>query len=180
MENNDFLQIVETNKPSLKRLVSVTVSPDGKTVTFGHGRMRRLIVITIACLMILFSLLCLWVSIKQYMTMIPIWPIVILLCVCCVRAQTRIIMVNMNTGIVCVRGKWQRKSVYPWQNYCGHETLYSVKDFPETFYIKFRRGDKVRKISFVHLAPLLRRFYPSDYEAILTVWKGIEEEMNSI
>ena len=180
MDNYVFLQIVGANKPSLERLVSITVSPDGKTITFGHGRMRRLIVITIACIMIFFSFLCLWVSIEQYMTMIPVWPIVILLCVYCVREQTRIIMVDMNAGIVCVRGKWQRQSVYPWDNYCGYETLYSVKDFPETFYIKFRRGDKVRKIRFVHLAPLLRRFYPSDYEAILTVWKGIEEEMNSI
>lgn len=177
MDNNHISQVVEANKRALARIVYVSVTPDGSKITFGKGRIRQAFFVILSYIIILISLLLLAFSIDTDWRFVPIWPIIILLCIYTIRVETRSVTVNLDSRIVSIGGKWQKKYSFDWTDYQGYEVSCSVNGIPEDFYVKFQGRDIVRKIKLTNLTPLFRKHVSADDEALLALWECIEKEM---
>lgn len=177
MEDNNILRIVEENSQALNGIVDVTVNPDDSCIIFCRGKIRKIVITTLAYIVIAISLLLIVSCINDDWQLVPVWPVVILLCIYIVRIETRVFTVDLKERSVSIGGRWQRRCTYDWSSYRGYVIVRSVKDFPEDFYIIFQDGSKERKFKLANLTLFLRRYNPTYYDALLDVWKSIEDEM---
>lgn len=177
MEDNHIRQVVEAYKQALARIVNVSVVPDGSTVTFGKGRIRRAILVALAYIIIIISLILFVFSFQTDWRFAPIWPILIFWCIYAIRAETRNITIDLDSRTVSIGGKWQKGHTFDWTDYQGYEITCSVKDIPEEFYVRFHDSNHVKKIKLANLAPLFRKHVSAYDEALLAVWKSIERGM---
>ena len=179
MEKNHISQVVEANKRTLARIVYVSVTPDGSKVSFGKGRIRQAVFVTLSYIIILISLLLLVFSIDAYWRIALVWPVLILWCIYTIRVETRSVTADLDNRIVSIGGKWQKKYSFDWKDYQGYEMSCSVNDIPKVFYVKFHDRDTVRKIKLTNLTPLFRRHVSANDEALLALWECVEKNMNS-
>ena len=177
MGDYHITQVIEANKQALERIINVSAAPDGSTVTFGKGRIRRAILVTSLYIIIIISLLLFVLSFQTDWRFAPIWPILILWCIYTIRVETRNVTVNLDSRTVSIGGKWQKGHTFDWTDYQGYEISCSVKDIPEEFYVKFHDRDHVRKFKLANMAPLFRRYVNASDEALLAVWNGIDDEI---
>lgn len=81
MEDNNILRIVEENSQALNGIVNVTVKPDDLYVIFCRGKIRKIVITTLAYIVIAISLLLIVSCINDDWQLVPVWPVVILLCI---------------------------------------------------------------------------------------------------
>ena len=178
MEDNNFLIVVDTNKQNTQRIVTVSTAEDGSTITFGQSHLRQTILMVLVYIVLIpLLLICIWVSTEGYWSLMPAWFILILLLIYEVRTITRTITVDLKSERISVSGKWQKGYSILWSSYQGYEVLYTVKDIPETLWIKYQEGGQTKRLKLAELSPLLRSYSSSDFEALLTMWQAIEKEM---
>lgn len=177
MEDKIILQKLEENSQALNGIVDVTVMLNDLCVIFCQGKIRKIVITTLAYIVIAFSLLLIVGCIDDYWQLEPIWTVVILLCVYIVRIETRVFVVDLKERNVSIGGRWQRRFIYDWSSYRGYEIVRSVKDFPEDFCIIFQDRNMERKFKLANLTFFLRRYNPTYYDALLDLWKCIEDEM---
>lgn len=178
MEDHRIIQVVEANKQALARIIDVSVAPDGSTVTFGKGRIRRAILVTSSYIIIIISLLFFVFSFQIDWRFAPIWPALILWCIYIIRMETRSVIVDLDSRTVNIGGKWQKGHTFDWTCYQGYEISCSVKDIPEEFYVKFHDRDHIRKIKLANMAPLFKRYVSVYNDSLLAVWNGVYDEIS--
>lgn len=169
---------MEANKQALARIIDVSVAPDGSTVTFGKGRIRRVVLVILSYIVIIISLFFFVFSFQTDWRFAPIWPVLILWCIYTIRTETRSVTVNLDSRTVNIGGKWQKGHTFDWTYYQGYEISCSVKDIPEEFHVKFHDRDHIRKIKLANMAPLFKRYVSVYNDSLLALWNGIEDVIN--
>jgi len=175
MSNSDILQVIETNRFSLKNMMEIDVLSSGDVIIIKKKHLYRLLLTILAYFMIAISLLIMWVSYDTgYWKVAIACPFVVLWNLYVIREQAKTIVVDMNNKCVSILGRWRRDSSFSWDNYQGNETYHSVKGFPEEFYIKFMDGGKVRKIKLADINPVFHKSTETNYAALLALWECVE------
>lgn len=175
---DSILQYIETNKSPLTKMMDVSVTPDESVITIRGGKSYRIVLMTLAYIMILFSLFLVWIgSSLGYWGVVAVCPFVMLYCIWEIREQARIIIVDMSHKIVSIKERWQRERTFSWDDYQGHEIYCSVKDFPEEFFIKFMDGGKVKKIKLADINPVFHKSTETNYTILLGLWECIKVNM---
>ena len=175
MSKSDILQVIETNRFSLKNMMDIDVLSNGDVIIIKKKHLYRLLLTILAYNTVLISLFVMWTSYDLgYWQVAVACPFVVLWSIYVIREQAKTIVVDMNNKCVSIMGRWRRDYSFSWSNYQGHETYYSVKDFPEEFYIKFMDGEKVRKIKMADINLVFHKSTETNYAALLSLWECVE------
>ena len=178
MSNSAILQVIETNRSSLKNMMDITYLSDRDLIIMKKIHLFRLLLTIIAYFMIPISLFVLWASYDLgYWQVAAACPFVVLYFIYILSEQAKTVGVDMINKSVSIKERWRRDCSFSWENYQGHETYYSVKDFPEEFYIKFMDGGKVRKIKLADINPVFHKSTEANYTALLSLWECVETNM---
>lgn len=153
---------------------------ENNIITFGKGRLLRKLIAVVGYLAIVFLMMMSISSVSLgHYSFAVIFFVVALFLAYLIWRLTRLITFDLNQRSVRISGYLRKRIQYKWEGYLGTNTLYTVKDFPETFYMLFRRREKVNKVRLVDITPIFRKYRPSNYEAILSLWSKIENKMNN-
>lgn len=177
MDNSNILQVIEAYGTPLSKMMDLDIQPDGSFVKLRKKRLSRLLTIVTAYILIPVSILfmCAGFSLGDW-EFVAVSPFVLIWSIYVVRVQTRIVVINIENKTVSIIGRWQKNSTFSWDGYLGVETVYSVMDFPEEFYIIFMNRDKVCKVKLADVNSLFRKSTETNYKALLTFWECIEEK----
>lgn len=178
MDANIIYQAVDSHRSALKNIMSLKFSEDGTQVTIGKKRLLVVALTIFAYFVITLLLMLFAVDIHNWITAISC-PIVISLWVFVVRLQTRTITFDFLKSSVIIKGRWQKTLNLPWSTYVGTETVRSIMDFPEEFFILFENEGKTNRIKFANITLALRKYNPANYDAVKSLWESIEIQMNS-
>lgn len=178
MDNNIIIQVFEANRAPLNKMMDLDIQPDGSIVKLRKKRVSRLMMTVTAYILIPVSILFIWAgySLKTWQVDV-IFPFVLIWSIYVVRAQTKIIEINLSNKTISTNGRWQKHYSYSWDGYLGSETVYSVMDFPEEFFINFRKGGKTCKVKLADVNSLFRKSTETNYKALLAFWECIEKKM---
>jgi hypothetical protein len=178
MNTKSTLQMIEDNS-ILRKRIKLAVSSDGNTIYLGQKRFIRLIVATLMYVMVfvMFLFACVSVTNPQYYFILPFSVAILLICLWVIRSFTRVISIDSAKHTFSISGQLRKRYVFPWSSYQGREILYSVKDYPETFYVRSQDGPLIRTVKMFDVTPVLRIYRREYYEDIMTLWDCVESDM---
>lgn len=173
-----MLQLIEANASALKKTMDVSVLSDGDIIMFKRKRITRRLLTFVACfsIPILVLIMCALFE-PKYWILLAACPFMILYCIYTIRDQALTIVVNMVNRNVSIQGRWRKARTFSWNSYLGHETYYSVKDFPEEFHIMFMDDKMTKRYKLADINPLFHKSTSTNYEAISKLWTCVENSM---
>jgi len=179
MNNNNILHIIDANRNLLNKMLDIEIPSNGDVIIFRKRRLHRYLQTIAAFFSMLLSLFLIWMGCSlNYLGLVVVCPFITLYSIYVIREQSREIILDMANKALCVKGRWQKGYSFPWCDYQGHETYYSVKDFPEEFYIKFMDAGKIRRIKLADINPLFQKSTESKYAVIMMMWECVENNLH--
>jgi len=178
MDNSNILQVIEANRIPLSKMMDLGIQSDGSIVNIRKKRHSRLLSIVMAYILAPVSILFIYAGYSLgYWGVVAVSPLVLVWSIYVARVQTRAVEINLINKTVCTMGRWQKSRKFSWDGYLGVETVYSVMDFPEEFYIKFVNGEDTCKVKLADINSLFRKSTETNYKALLAFWECIEKNM---
>lgn len=178
MDNSNILQAIEANRTPLSKMMDLSIHSDGSVIRLREKHFCRLLTIVTAYILIPFSILFTYTAYSLgYWIFVAVFPFVLVWSIYVVRVQTRAVEINLVKKTVSTIGRWQKSRTFSWEGYLGTETVYSVMDFPEEFYIKFMNEEKAYKVKLADVNSLFRKSTETNYQALLTFWECVEKKM---
>ena len=178
MDNSNILQLIDAYAIPLSKMMDLDILPDGSIVKLRKKRLGRLLTIVTAYILIPVAILliCAGISLGDW-EFVAVSPFVLSWSIYAIRVQTRKVEINLANKIVSTTGRWQKSSIFSWDGYLGPETVYSVMDFPEEFYINFMKGGMACKVKLADVNSLFQKSTETNYKVLLTFWECIEKKM---
>jgi len=181
MENSNILQVIESNRALLNKMMDLRAQPDGSVINLRKKRLSRLLSIVSAYILILLSILILCAGYSLgYWKVVAVSPFVLVWSIYVVRVLTRVVEINLVNKTVSTIGRWQKSRTFSWDGYLGSETVYSVMNIPEEFHIIFTNGEKNCKVKLADVNSLFRKSTETNYQALLAFWDCIEKKMDDV
>lgn len=169
----EIIKTIEQHRKILKDFVQIKTNENKQTIRIRRYTRKR----KFAPILIIFAVfLALAIATGNEKIYGLAFAILTIGCLVCSIATPSITVDLINkTFTIKGWGSWKRK--YNLEDYLGFEIQYSIKDFPERFYLRFNttKGEKKHNIADLNISHPKR--IPQRQEVIQAIWESIISQM---
>ncbi len=180
----EIRRTIEEHKAALNRVMKTDFDQEKPAIRFGHRQwLKKPVVLILWILTGLSSLLLLAAILMPHsegtteaVAFISVLALIFLLLI---REFSYSFNINLAEGTFTFKGQLRKNRTYSLVDYEGAETRYTIKDFPEEFWVKFKTAKGTKSYKMANLNMGHARNIEPNHEAVCALWDAIIRQMQS-
>ena len=178
----EITNIIETYRTSLRRIMDVKVDQKTASVRIANkGILKKPLMIL---LWVLFGCFAVFIIAACFMEEDEKWVFIGILATVAIALLfiIRILTYNkiayLDDAKFEFSGQLRKRRVFSLADYAGAETIRTIKDFPEEFYVKFNTEKGVKRFKLADLNKGFAKNIQPNHEAVSVLWETIIKQMS--
>lgn len=178
----DVLKTVSEYGKTLRRLMSLEIPDDSSSVyirrLFPFRRVFIVILWVLAAISFVIGLIALFTMQDAYsLTVLEFFTPMVVLCLLGIRYLSFCFVVKVDERRFEFTGLLRKNKSFSLDDYIGAETLLTIKDFPEEYVVRFKKGNGEKRFKLADLNKGSSRSIEPNNEAVCALWNSIVQAM---